>query len=68
MDHIEQQSSWSCSKMRLDGFGGSGLIVTRKGYLYLTTTRFEIEEDGTVKFGGEFITWEDEQVCLTAER
>ena len=61
MDHIEQQSSWSCSKMRLDGFGGSGLIVTRKGYLYLTTSHFEIDEDGVAAYAGGFKLWESEE-------
>lgn len=60
MEHIEMQSSWSCSKMRLDGFGGSGLIVNRKGYLYLTTTHYEIDEDGVIEHAGGFKFWEPE--------
>lgn len=60
-DVIEMQSAWSCSKMRLDGFGGSGLIVTRKGYLYLTSTHYEVDEGGTIKPCGEFRAWADEQ-------
>ena len=57
-DKIEQQSAWTCSKMRLDGFGGSGLIITRKGYLYLTTSHFDIDEDGVVNPSGGFKLWE----------
>lgn len=60
MGHIETQSGWGCSKMRLDGFGGSALIVTRKGYLYLTTTQFKIDEDGIAEHSGGFKFWEDE--------
>lgn len=56
---IVMQSSWSCSKMRLDGFGGSGLIVNRKGYLYLTTSHYVVEADGTIKPGAEFVTWDE---------
>lgn len=60
-DQIEMQSAWSCNKMRLDGFGGSGLIVTRKGYLYLTSTHYQVDEDGTIKHAGGFQAWADEQ-------
>lgn len=61
MDHIVMQAAWSCSKMRLDGFGGSGLIVNRKGYLYLTTSNYVIDEDGTIRNASQFTTWESEQ-------
>jgi hypothetical protein len=60
-EHIEMQASWSCSKMRLDGFGGSGVIVNRKGYLYLTTTQYEIDEDGVIEPSGKFVFWDDEE-------
>jgi len=58
-EYIELQSGWSCSRMRLDGFGGSSLHVTRKGYLYVTTTNVSIE-DGVPVFDGEFVPWEKE--------
>lgn len=60
LDSLESQCGWSCSKMRLDGFGGSSVIVTRKGYLYITTTNFEVEEDGTIKPGNVFHAWDEE--------
>jgi hypothetical protein len=43
--------------MRTDGFGGSSLHVTRKGYLYLTTTDVVIDEDGTCRHAGKFEPW-----------
>lgn len=57
--HIEEQNSWGCSKMRLDGFGGSGLIVNRKGFLYITSSNYEIDEDGIIQAGGSFTFWEE---------
>jgi hypothetical protein len=45
--------------MRLDGFGGSGLIVNRKGYLYLTTSHYEIGDDGVIEPSGKFVFWDD---------
>jgi len=57
LDHINMQSAWGCSKMRLDGFGGSGLIVNRKGYLYLTSNHYEIDEDGVIEPSGKFRFW-----------
>ena len=59
LDHIEMQSGFGCSEMRLDGFGGSGLIVTRKGYLYITTSNWELNGDGTAEHRGKFHPWED---------
>lgn len=58
-DHIVEQSSWSCSKMRADGFGGSGLIVNRKGFLYITTSNYQIRDDGEIIHGGTFTPWEE---------
>lgn len=59
MEEISLQSSFTCSKMRLDGFGGSGLVVNRKGYLYITTTNWEEEPDGTIVLGSKFVPWEE---------
>lgn len=61
-NHIEMQAGWSCSRMRLDGFGGSGLIVNRKGYLYITTSNFIEDEDGVIQHGNDFHFWEPEEV------
>ena len=68
-DHIDLQSSWSCSKMRLDGFGGSGLIVNRKGFLYITTCDFTISDDGEIAPRSVFSPWEelDEQAAAAVE-
>jgi hypothetical protein len=60
---IDMQSGWGCSKMRLDGFGGSGLIVNRKGYLYLTSSHYEIDADGTIKHAGGFVSWDEYDVA-----
>jgi len=68
-DHIDLQSSWSCSKMRLDGFGGSGLIVNRTGFLYITTCDFTISDDGEIAPRSVFSPWEelDEQAAAAVE-
>jgi hypothetical protein len=58
--YIELQSGWSCSKMRLDGFGGSSLHVSRKGWMVVTTTDVTMDEDGQFRCGAEFQPWEDE--------
>jgi len=58
-EEIVEQSSWGCSKMRLDGFGGTGLIVNRKGFLYITTHDFTVDADGTIKPGSEFVSWKE---------
>lgn len=57
--YIEMQSSWSCSKMRLDGFGGSGLIVSLKGYLYITSNDYCIDEDGVIAPRSVFSPWDE---------
>jgi hypothetical protein len=54
---IEVQCGFSCSKMRIDGYGGYGLVVNRKGYLSNTTTDFAIDDDGTIKPGAIFTKW-----------
>jgi hypothetical protein len=68
-DHITLQSSWSCSKMRLDGFGGSGLIVNREGFLYITTCDYTIDDDGVISPRSIFSPWEelDEQAAAAVE-
>ena len=58
-ESIDMQSSWSCSKMRLDGFGGSGLILTKLGFLYITSSDYAIAEDGSICQGSAFTTWEE---------
>jgi len=67
VEEIEMQSSFTCSRMRLDGWGGSGLVVNKHGYLYLTTTSWEVEADGTIKPYGGFRRW-DEQKEATDEQ
>lgn len=57
---LELSSSHSCSKMRLDGFGGSSLHVTRKGWLAVSTGYVDIDDDGTINYRGEFHPWKDE--------
>jgi len=59
IESIEIQSSWGCSKMRLDGFGGSGLILTKKGYLCIITTDFTISDDGVIALRSVFSPWEE---------
>lgn len=59
LQQIEAQCGYNCSRMRLDGYGGWGLIANRKGYLYINTSNFEVEEDGTIKFAGEFKEWSE---------
>lgn len=58
---VEVQESQSCSKMRTDGFGGSSLTVTRKGYLFLYTGNIEIDDDGTIRSGAKFVPWDDQK-------
>lgn len=60
LEAIELQSAWTCSRMRLDGFGGSGLVVTRKGYIYITTGDFVVGDDGVVAMASKFTEWEAE--------
>ena len=59
LEALSLQSAWGCSKMRLDGYGGSGLVVNRKGYLYITTTNWEEEPDGTIVLGSKFVPWKE---------
>ena len=68
-DHIALQAAWTCSKMRLDGFGGSGLIVNRTGFLYITTCDFTISDDGEIAPRSVFSPWEelDEQAAAAVE-
>lgn len=58
---IELQTGLDCSRMRLDGFGGRGLHVTRKGYLYIDTGSVEVAEDGTVRHLPQFVNWGEPQ-------
>jgi len=68
-DCIDMQSSWSCSKMRLDGFGGSGLILTKLGFLYITSSNYAIAEDGSLCLASAFTPWEeyDEKSAAVSE-
>jgi hypothetical protein len=59
LDVIQMQESWSCSKMRPDGFGGRSLWLNRKGYLYVCTSQVEIDEDGIIENPSSFHLWED---------
>jgi hypothetical protein len=60
LEMIELQSGWTCSKMRLDGFGGSSLHVNRKGYLYVNTHHVEVDEDGFIQPTSKMTLWETE--------
>ena len=66
IDELDLQSAFTCSKMRIDAFGGSGLIVNRKGYLCITTSDYEIDEDGIIQARAAFRFWDDHQTV--AER
>lgn len=66
MQEIEVQCGFACSKMRLDGYGGYGIIANRKGYLFNCTTGWEIEKDGTITPTAKFIEWETPLVPATA--
>lgn len=57
MEMVDVQCGFSCSRMRLDGYGGYGLIANRKGYLFNCSTGYMVEADGTIKPTGEFIEW-----------
>jgi hypothetical protein len=59
-DILEMNESWSCSKMRLDGFGGRSLMVNRKGYLHIGTARYHEDEDGVLVPDNAFRFWKDE--------
>lgn len=60
-DLIQMQESWSCSKMRLDGFGGRSTWVTREGYLDVCTSNVEVDVDGTIQLASQFTTWESQK-------
>lgn len=62
IEMIEVQCGFNCSKMRLDGYGGYALIVNRKGYLYINTGGYEIDEDGIIQSTAAFQFWEPEAV------
>lgn len=66
IDELDLQSSHSCSKMRLDGFGGAGTIVNRTGYLHIYTGAWEVDEDGVIQSQAAFRFWGDHQTI--AER
>lgn len=60
IDLLEMTEAWTCSKMRLDGFGGRSLMVNRTGYLHIGTTRFHVDEDGVIEPDNAFKFWKDE--------
>jgi hypothetical protein len=59
IEELDLQSAHTCSKMRLGAFGGSGLIVNRTGYLYVSTATYEIDEDGIIQSTAAFRFWDD---------
>ena len=61
IQELDLQSAHTCSKMRLDAFGGSGVIVNRTGYLYINTSDYEIDEDGIIQSRSAFRFWDDHQ-------
>lgn len=60
-DLLEMNEAWTCSKMRLDGFGGRSLMVNRTGYLHIGTSRYHEDEDGVIVPDNAFKFWKDEQ-------
>jgi len=60
VEEIEHQCAHSCSKMRPDGFSGTGLIVNRKGWLYINTGSWEVDADGSIRSTAAFHPWDDE--------
>jgi len=60
VDQLEVQCSYSCSKMRPDGWGGHGLIANRKGYIFINTGGYETDEDGIIQATAAFKFWEPE--------
>lgn len=58
---LEMNEAWTCSKMRLDGFGGRSLMVNREGYLHIGTARYHVDEDGVIVPDNAFKFWNDEQ-------
>jgi len=61
LDLLEMNEAYTCSKMRLDGFGGRSLIVNRKGYLYIGTSGYHVDEDDVICPDNAFKFWKDEQ-------
>lgn len=60
LDEIEVQCSYSCSKMRTDGFGGHCLIVNKRGWLFNSTNDWQVNANGTIEARGSFMFWEPE--------
>jgi hypothetical protein len=65
IDHLTLQSAHSCSRMRLDGFGGTGVIVNRKGYLIINSASFRIDDDGVISPAATFRPWSDEKTAAS---
>jgi len=61
IDLLEMNEAWTCSKMRLDGFGGRSLMVNRTGYLHIGTHRYHVDEDGVIEPDNAFKFWKDEE-------
>lgn len=61
IEMLEMNEAWTCSKMRLDGFGGRSLVVNRKGYLHIGTHRYHVDEDGVICPDNAFKFWKDEE-------
>ena len=57
---LELQTGFTCSRIQIDGYGGRGLHVNRKGYFYISTDDVEIDEDGTITLGSKFTPWKKE--------
>jgi len=57
---IQLQAAWTCDRMRLDGFGGSSCHISRKGYMYVSTTDVDVDDDGTFHAGAQFYPWEED--------
>lgn len=60
LTYIEMQEAHTCSRMRLDGYSGSSIHVTRKGFMIVNTRDVMVSEEGEISFGGEFIEWGQE--------
>jgi hypothetical protein len=57
---LHYEAAHTCSRMRLDGFGGSSVTVTRKGYMYKSTNYPTIDEDGTISDVPNFTPWDED--------
>jgi len=62
LEEIEVQCSYSCSRMRPDGFGGHCLIVNKKGWFFNSSNGWKADEDGIIEATGAFTMWEPEHV------